>query len=587
MMWEAWLVLAVLIAVVATVATDRVQTAVAMGGGLLVLFVTGAIDDATALSGLSSPAAVTIALLYVVAGGIAATGAMSWLIDRLIFGRGSRFDRAGVARLAPAAAAMSAFVPNTPLVALVAPRVVRWSRAHGRSASRLLMPLSFATILGGVITLLGTSTNLVVSDALERAGADPLGVFEITPVGVPVAVVGIVVLAIASPFLLRERTAASDAMRDAARTFQLQMMVQPGGPLVGRTVEGVGLRHLEGLYLAAVERADRIVTVRPETQLSGHDRLYFVGDITRVVDLQHTDGLVSAEQSHVLETEAPGARLCEAVVGVRSDLVGHTLKSVGFRARYGAAVVAIHRADEELRGKLGAIPLATGDVLLVLASPDFAHRWREHGDFSLVASVDEQPPPRRARAWIAAAAFAAMVVLAATSVLSLFAAAALAAAAMVVGRVLSPTEARHAIDINVVLTIALSISLGNAAVASGLAGEATTRIVDLAGGWGEFSLLLALILATQLLTEVLSNSGAAALMVPVAMGAAATTGANPRDFAIGVLVGASCSFLSPIGYQTNLMVYSLGGYRFTDFTRLGLPLTISSALVASAALAWW
>lgn len=576
---DAWLVLAVLIGVIVAVATDRVQTAVAMGGGLLILFVTGAIDDATALSGLSSPATATIALLYVVAGGIAATGAMSWLIDRLIFGR-----TGGVAQLASATTAMSAFVPNTPLVALAAPRAVRWARIQGRSASRLLMPLSFASILGGVVTLLGTSTNLVVSDALERDGQDPLGVFEITPVGLPVAVAGIAVLVATSGWLLRDRRAAGEAMRDSARTFQIQMVVVPGGPLVGRTVEAAGLRHLDGLYLAAVERAGGIVTVRPETRLSDDDRLYFVGDVTRIVDLQDMDGLVSAEQPHMLETEAPGTRLYEAVIGVRSDLAGDTLKSVGFRARYGAAVVAVHRAGEELRGKLGAIPLRTGDVLLVLATPDFEQRWREHGDFSLIASLDEQPPPRRRRAWIAGTVFAAMVLLAATGVLSLFAASAVAAAAMVVGGVLSPSEARYSIDVNVVLTIALSISLGNAAVESGLAAEIATRVVDLGGSLGDFGLLLVVIVATQALTEVLSNSGAAALMVPVALGAATTSGGDPRAFAIGVLVGASCSFLTPIGYQTNLMVYGLGGYRFSDFTRLGFPLTVTCALVTAATL---
>jgi di/tricarboxylate transporter len=576
---DAWLVLAVLVGVVLAVATDRVQTAVAMGGGLLVLFVTGAVDDATALSGLSSPATATIAFLYVVAGGVAATGAMSWLVDRLIFGRDG-----GVVRLASATTAMSAFVPNTPLVALAAPRAIRWARMHDRSASRLLMPLSFASILGGVVTLLGTSTNLVVSDALERAGQEPLGVFEITPIGVPVAVAGIVVLAVTSGWLLRERRAAGDAMRDAARTYQLQMLVVPGGPVAGQTVEAAGLRNLDGLYLAAVERSGRVVTVRPETRLSDDDRLYFVGDVTRIVDLQDTVGLVSAEQPHLLETEAPGTRLYEAVVGVRSDLAGGTLKSVGFRARYGAAVLAVHRADTEVRGKLGEIPLQTGDVLLVLAAPDFGQRWREHADFSLVASVDESPPPRRARAWLAGVVFAAMVLLAATGVLSLFAASAVAAAAMIVGRVLGPSEARYSIDINVVLTIALSISLGNAAGESGLAAELADMVVEVGGSLGDFWLLLTVIVATQLLTEVLSNSGAAALMVPVAIGSGTASGADPRDFAIGVLVGASCSFLTPIGYQTNLMVYGLGGYRFSDFTRLGLPLTITCALVTSTVL---
>ena len=576
---DAWLVLATVLAVVAIAATDRVPTVAAMGAGVAFLLVSGAIEDDVALSGLSSPATATIALLYVVAGGVAATGALSLVIDRLLFG-----ERNTVARLAGTTAAMSAFVPNTPLVALAAPRAIRWARANGRSASTLLMPLSFASILGGVITLLGTSTNLVVSDAIRSTGDDPLGLFEVTRVGLPVAVVGVGVLAVATPFLLRHRLAAGESMRAAVREFQLQMVVAPGGQLDGRTVATAGLRHLDGVYLAAIERAGGIVTARPETEVTGGDRLYFVGDITRVIDLQDVAGLESAEQQHVIDTAGPGSRLYEAVVGPRSDLAGRTLKDAGFRGRYGAAVLAVHRADEELRGKLGTIPINAGDVLLVLAGDDFGRRWREHGDFALVSSIDEPPPPRRARAWVAALAFAAMLLLAASSVLSLLAASALAAAVMVIGGVLGPSEARRAVDLNVVLTIAMSISLGNAAASSGLATEIADRLVSLGSSWGTFGLLLVTIVATQLLTEVLSNSGAAALMVPIGMAAAAGVGAEPRDFAIAVLVGASCSFLTPIGYQTNLMVYGLGGYRFTDFTRLGFPLTISCAVVTAALL---
>ena len=573
------MVLAVVIGTIAMLATDRCSTVVGLGGGLFVLLVAGVIDDRVALSGFGSPATATIALLYIVAAGIAATGALSWLLDRLLLGRSG-----GVGRLAAAAAAMSSLVPNTPLVALAAPRVVRWSRSNGVSASRLLMPLSYASILGGVITVLGTSTNLVVSDALRRADGEPLGVFEITRIGLPVAIVGVAVMTLTVPRLLRDRTAASESMRASARSFQLQMLVEPDGDLVGRTVDDAGLRSLDGLYLAAVERAERVVTVRPETRLDGHDRLYFVGDITRVLDLQEVAGLVSAEQPHLLDAEGPGVRLHEAVVGAGSRLAGRTLKDVGFRARYGAAVLAVHRADGDLRGKLGVIPLVVGDVLLVLAAPDFTTRWREHGDFSLVASVDEPPPPRRAHGTLAAAAFAAMVLLAALGVTSLLVAAAIAAVAMVIGRVLSLHEARLAIDVDVVLTIALSISLGNAVDSSGLAAELATRLVDLGGRLGDVGLLLVLVVATQLLTEVLSNSGAAAMMVPVALAAAAGIGADPREFAMGVLVGASCSFLTPIGYQTNLMVYGLGGYRFADFTRVGFPLTIAAAVTTTVAL---
>ena len=576
---DAWIVLIVLVAIMAVLVTDRLSTVVAMGAGLAVLLLSGAAEDDVVLSGLSSPATATIAALYVVAAAVSATGSMTWAIDSVLFG-----GRQGLARLTSSTAAMSAFVPNTPLVALAAPRVVRWSQRSGRSASRLLMPLSFASILGGVVTLLGTSTNLVVSDVLRATGDDELGVFEVTPVGLPVAIAGVLMLMLVASRLLPERTGAGESMRATAREFQVQMIVRSGGPLDGVTIEQAELRDLDGLFLAAVERGGQLVAANPDRRLAGGDRLYFVGDVGRIVDLQDVAGLVSAEQENVLEAEGPGVRLFEAVVGGRSALAGRTLKDAGFRGRYGAAVLAIHRADGDVRGALGTTPIHNGDVLLVLAGPEFARRWREHGDFALVASVTDQPPARRRRAWLAPAAFAGLVIAAATGLLSLFAASVVAAGVVVAGGNLSLTEARRAVDLNVVLTIAASISLGGAVGASGLAAEIADRLVSVGEPLGDVGLLVVVIVATQLLTEMLSNSGAAALMVPVAMAAATTVGADPRDYAIGVLVGASCSFLTPVGYQTNLMVYGLGGYRFTDFTRVGLPLTLVSATVAATML---
>jgi di/tricarboxylate transporter len=578
---DAWVVLGVLVAILIALATDTLNPVVAMGGGLTVLLLTGTVADDVVLSGLSSPATATIAALYVVAGAVSATGAMTLIVDRLLFGR-----TGGVLRLVASTAAMSAFVPNTPLVALAAPRVVRWSRSAGRSASRLLMPLSFASILGGVITMLGTSTNLVVSDVLRSSGDEPLGIFEITPIGLPVAAVGIAIMALTAPFLLRDRTPAGAAMRDSARAFQIQMMVRHDGPMDGATIEQAGLRELDGLFLAALERGDQLVAARPDARLVAGDRLYFVGDVARLVDLQDVPGLVSAEQNHLLEAEGPGVRLFEAVVASGSDLDGSTLRDADFRSRYEAAVLAVHRADGDLRGKLGVIKLRQGDVLLVLAGADFARRWRQHSDFALVASVNEPPPARRGRAWVAGVAFLALIALAASGALSLFAASVVSAAFVVAGKALSLTEARRAVNLNVILTIAASISLGNAVATSGLAGEIGAEVVRLGEPLGAAVTLYFVILATQLLTEVLSNSGAAALMVPVGMAAAPGVGGDPREFAIGVLIGASCSFLTPIGYQTNLMVYGLGGYKFSDFTRAGIPLTISSGVLAALLLDW-
>ena len=549
-----------------------------------VLLFTNVIEPDVALSGLSSPAPATIAALYVLAGAATATGTFSSVVDRALDRRGA------LPTLAAATAALSAVVPNTPLIAMFAPRVVRWSQRTGGDASRFLLPLSFASILGGVVTLIGTSTNLVVSDLLVQSGDEPLGVLEITVVGLPVAIVGVVLLSTVGVRLLPQRTAVADNLSRRAREFQMAARVDPSGALVGRTIAESGLRNLDGAFLALIERPGvddartTSLAAAPETVLEAGDVCCFVGDAARVIDLHDVDGLEATERFHVLDAEGAGTRVFEAVISPASRLVGESLRSADFRSRYRGAVMAIHRADGALGGQLGRIQLRAGDVLLVLAEESFDRRWRGDTDFSLVAAVDEAPPVRRSRSWLVIAATIALVVIAATGWLSLFEAALVAAAAVVIGGAVTLREGWRAINLNVVLTMAAAISLGAGVSQSGLAGEIAT-LVDQADrlGLGDVGLVVGVMLATLVMTELLTNTAAAAVMLPVALSVAADSGVEPRMLAVAVLIGASCSFLSPVGYQTNLMVYGLGGYRFSDFARVGAPLTLAT-IVTSAVI---
>jgi len=586
---DAWITLIVLVATFGVLAFDRMPAAAAMGAAVGVLLLTNVVDEGEALSGLSSSAPVTIAALYVLAGAATVTGALSPLLDRILDGRnsGERHERdtsngsrARLGRLAIATGALSAVLPNTPLVALAAPRVVTWCRRAGVSAAPYLMPLSYAAVLGGVVTVIGTSTNLVVSDLLAAEGGEPLGVFEITGVGLPVAAVGIAVLVVTAPVLLRHARHAVPSEEAPDQRYTIAMRVEAGGPLVGRTVDGAGLRHLHGVFLAGVERGGAVVAARPGTLLGAGDICYFAGDVADVVDLLEINGLTSDEDAHLVGAgDRPDAGLYEAVVSERSELVGQSLREVGFRARYDAAVLAIRRHDDDLPGKLGTVVLRPGDVLLVLASPEFERQWRGHGDFSVIAAHDAPPPVRRHAAGAVLAAIVGMVALTVANVLDLMEASLLAAAGLIVFRVISPSEARRAVNLNVVLTIAMSVSLGTAVSVSGLAAEMASVLGELGDPFGDTGRIVAVLATTMILTELLSNNAAAALMVPVATATAMEAGLDPRSFAIVVLIGASCSFLSPIGYQTNLMVYSLGGYRFRDFTIVGAPLTLVTLIV--------
>ena len=581
---DAWIALGVLLCTITVLVFDRFPPVLVLGGAVGALLFTDVIETDVALSGLSSPAPATIAALYVVAGAATATGTFSTVVDRTL-------DRGGsLLALTASTAALSSVVPNTPLIAMFAPRVVRWSQRNGVSASRYLLPLSFASILGGVVTLIGTSTNLVVSDLLEQSGEEPLGVLEVTVVGLPVAVIGVIVLTTIGSKLLPNRTAPSIDLSQRAREFQMAARVEPDGPMAGRTVAESGLRSRDGLFLAMIERegiADHDATTlaaSPDTVLEPNDVCCFVGDSSKVIDLYDIDGLVAVESHHVLKTDGAGTRVFEAVVAPSSRLVGSSLRSVGFRSRYDGAVMAIHRADADLGGQLGRIPLRAGDVLLVLAPEEFGRRWRSDADFSLVAAVDGPPPARRDRSWLVLAATVGLVVLATTGIVSLFEASLAAAGVVVAGGAISLREGWRSVNLNVVLTMAVAISLGAAINMSGLDAEIAS-VVERADrlGFGDVGLVVAAMIATLILTELLTNTAAAALMLPVALSIASDVGAEPRMLAVAVLIGASCSFLSPVGYQTNLMVFGLGGYRFSDFTRVGAPLTLAT-LITSAVI---
>jgi di/tricarboxylate transporter len=403
----------------------------------------------------------------------------------------------------------------------------------------------------------------------------------------------VVVLSTIGVRLLPDRTAVSTDVGRRGREFQLAARVAADGPLVGRTIAESGLRNLDGAFLALVERpgTDRqsatSLAASPHTRLEVGDVCCFVGDVARMIDLHDIEGLTMLEEQHVTSAHGPDARVFEAVVSPGSVLVGGSLKSVGFRARYNAAVMAIHRADGDVGGQLGQVTLRAGDVLLVLADDSFASRWRGHADFSLVAALDEQPPARRDRSMLVVLATAGLVVVAVSGVLNLFEAALASAIVVVVGRAVSVSQAWRSINVNVVATMAAAISLGSAVSASGLAKEIAGVVERADGlGLGDVGYVVLVMLATITLTELLTNTAAAALMVPIALSIAADVGAEPRMLTIAVLIGASCSFLSPVGYQTNLMVFSLGGYRFTDFTRVGAPLTLSTVLISAAIIPW-
>ena len=569
---EAWFTLAVTAVALLLMVRGVFSPGAAMFGAAVVLLVTDVTDADEAFAGFANPAPFTVAALYVIARAAERTGAVAPAVAALL-GSGGRYRRSAVRLLIPTAVS-SAFLNNTPIVAMLTPVVTGWSERQLVSPSRYLMPLSFAAILGGFTTVIGSSTNVAVSGLLERSGEDAIGMFELTKLGLPIALVGLVLLLLLAPMLLPTRRAARRELREGARDFIVDMVVVPGGPLDQQEVESGGLRHLQGVYLVRIERGeDSIAPVSPTTVLRGGDELRFVGQAGRVVDLQTMPGLSSKEAEHIPDFEEGAGEFYEVVLGDASPLVGRTLRDVEFRGTYQGAVLAIHRSGQRIDAKLGDVRLRVGDTLLLLADASFRDRWYDRRDFLLVSHLGEATPRRTPRAWLVGAVVVGIVALAVTGTTSIVEAALLGAIVLVALRVLTPNEARNAVDIDVIITIAAAFGLAAAIQGSGLADELSSGLVSAFEPFGARGVLLGIIIATLVLTELITNNAAAVLMFPIAIAAAEAAGIEARGAAITVAIAASASFLTPIGYQTNTMVYGPGGYRFFDYARLGAPLT--------------
>lgn len=570
---DAWLTAFVIFTCIGLQALELVSAAFAFLGAAVALLVLGVLTPGEAFAGLSNPAPITVAALYVAARAVEKAGLLQPATQRIL-GHKDR-GRVTLTKLTGSIASLSAFMNNTPLVALAAPQVADWAHRRGLPPSRYLMPLSYATILGGVVTTIGTSTNLVVSGMLDADGFGPLGLFDVTPIGLPVALVGLVVIVLLAPILLPERRAARSEFDEGAREFVVAMRIVPGGPLDGMTVEEGGLRHLQGVFLFRIDRGNEVVApVAPVVVFQGGDVLSFAGQVDTIVDLQTMPGLVSAEAKHMAQEGRHV--LVEAVVGWQSPLVGRTLRDAEFRTQYQAAVLAIHRAGSRVQGKLGDAQLAAGDTLLLLTDAGFVERWRHRRDFLLVARLDAPAPAPPRNTWRIGLIALAMLVPAALDLAPMLHVSLAGAFAFVVARALTPAEAFEAIDMEVFIMIAAAFGVGTAMEKTGLAQMLATWLVWLLEGAGTVGPVVAIVVATALVTELVTNNAAAAIMYPIAAATAQAMGLDVRTMAIAVAIVASTSFLTPIGYQTNMMVYGPGGYRFLDYARLGLPLTITS-----------
>lgn len=572
MEWQAWLSLGLTVGAVLLLVFTRLSPHYVLMAALTILSATGVLTAAEALSGFANAGLITVAAMFVVASGLHASGGIDLLVNKLL-GR-PRTVRAAMLRLFLPVIPLSGFLNNTPVVATMIPAINAWCRRIDIAPSRLMIPLSYGAILGGCLTMIGTSTNLVVNGQYQAlTGHAGFSLFALMPVGLPVAIIGVVFMLLAVPRLLPDRR--ENKPFGNMREFTLEVAIDPHGPLVGLSVEQAGLRNLERVYLVEIDRRDSIVTAVPSEEiLRGGDRLVFAGETEAISDLLRIHGIVASinPAKTALSEDRAERRLVEVVVSQSCSSIGETIRSSRFHDRYGAIVLAVARNGERVPGNLGNIIIKPGDTLLLEARPVFVSRQKYNKDFLVINDLDTVQP-RHSKAVLAWTILAVLVLAAGLDLISMLNASLLGAGAMLATGCLSVSQAEKSLDLTVLITIAASFALGAALEKTGVAAVLAQNIVGLSGG-RPWLLLLLCYAAVSLMTETITNNAAAVIMVPIVLAMTSQAGLDPEPFMLAVMMAASASFATPLGYQTNLMVYGPGGYRFSDFVRIGVPMNI-------------
>jgi len=553
--------------------TTRIAADVIVMAAMAGLIISGVLTVEEGLAGFANPGVMTIAILYIVAGGLQETGAVQWL-SKYLLGAPKNLKTALVRLLAPSAL-LSAFMNNTAVVAMFIPSVQDWSKRINIPSSKLLIPLSYAAILGGTCTLIGTSTNLVIDGLLQKELGVSLNIFSLIWVGLPITLIGGTLLFVFAKQLLPNRESAIE-QADNARQYGVEMRIEKGSKLIGQSIEQAGLRALQYGYLFEIQRGHSLLSaVGSETQLYEDDILVFVGSPECAREIQNIQGLKPVDGgADVLEIEHNQRCLVEAVIGPEFVGLGMTIKEAKFRTRFQAAVLSVSRKGNKINSKIGNIQLQVGDTLLLETSQDFVGQYRSRRDFLLVSAINDSAPPNFEKAPIAVGLLTLLVLCSATGLLSILEAAMLCAAAMLATRCISISKARRNVDLTVITVIAASFSLGAAMSKTGAAEMIASNIVSLAPYSPLLSLALIYII-TVLFTEMITNNAAAVLMFPIAVATANQLGCEPLPFVITIMIAASASFITPIGYQTNLMVMGPGGYKVQDFLRAGIPISLA------------
>jgi di/tricarboxylate transporter len=552
----------------------------------VVIAATGLVPIRDAFAVFSNPAPITVAAMFVLSAALLRCGALDYL--------SAAFEKAAVLPyqlvlflLVALIAFVSAWINNTPVVVVFVPVVLNLARRMGLPASKFLIPISYASVLGGICTLIGTSTNLVVNGLLVERELPGLGMFELASVGIPIAIVGGIYLALAGKRLLPARESLSSILtEDERREYMTEAFVPPGSPLIGRSLRAAGLVKARGFRAIEVVRDGVAIHVNPaSTPLQEGDRLVLACRPSGIAHARAMPGFDFTAEAGLEQIASHEGVVFEGAVAPNSEIIGRSVGELNFRQRYRVIVLAIHRAGENVREKLETLPLRMGDILLMMGTEQAVNGLRQGNDIIL---FDRPPLPslsRHKRIPLVLATIAAVVVGETSGLVPIHLGAITGAVVMCLTGCIKPKEAYESIEWNLLFVIfgmlALGVAMQQTGAASWLAQNVVAGVDHIISGPHKPLVMLACIyLVTTVLTEVLSNNAVAALMIPIALGIAAEAGLESRPFVIAVAVAASAAFATPIGYQTNTYIYGIGGYKFRDFVKIGVPLNILCFVVA-------
>lgn len=560
-----WLVLGSIVLLLILLASGRIQPVKIFLGLVFVYYLTGLISLETMLSNYVNPALITLMVLILVSFVLEKTHWVQWVGQKL-FTRGLRRS---FARMGVLVGGGSAILNNT---AVVSTLLSSAGRSEHHPPSKLLIPLSYIAILGGTLTLIGTSTHLIVNGFLLQTGLSPLGMFDFLYVGLILLVVGTLTILIFAPAIL-----PYVKQQDAEKTeYFIEAKINSDSPLVGRTVAEAKLRQLEELFLVQVISKEAVYApVSPSYRFSADDRLMFVGDINAAPKLLLIPGLTLSGRR---EQEEQG-QFIEVVLAHTSSLLGSTIKKANFRNKFDAAVVAIRRGRSHLDGRLAEIELKAGDTLVLVAGADFEKRENLEKNFYFYSKVDIGQQLTQKQSLLVGFGFLSVICLAALEWVPLLKGLFILLALFLVFKFTSLQELRRRVPLELYFIIGSALGVASVILDSGAANLLAESVLWLFSSWGVWGAFIGVYLLTVLLTELITNNAAAALGFPIAVATSQMVDASIWPFVMAVAYGASASFLTPYGYQTNLMVYTPGGYRFTDYVRMGLPVTILYAVV--------